>query len=386
LNDKTTLFVTRFGLSDRTAIGVQTRYLVDRFQNHLHLYWNEGLFDSNFPHSRRIEERFHSRLPFLKTENVVSRFFRKSGLSLWKGDMPSAALDKLLVELRSQLSSAYLAPIDGKDALRMKAIITTLQLPFVVHLWDFLDNGATHEETRWLIANANHVFCLNRSILRVVHNIQPNSSILTFTRQPAKITASLKSGDELVVAIMGDIGSYREGVRCLVRAIELLRRGGLNGRVLYIGRQKALRQFGFDGHKFVTSTGFLTSAEDRDRILSECSVGFMPGPAFAPEVDARSAYSIPSRVLDFMAVGLPFVGTVHPRSATFEFCRDLGIAGGLLPSLDSDSLAQTLLRFSKEREWSLQRQLNLAGFDTIVGAHGLAPLAAALKSEGCAPG
>lgn len=379
MKDKLTLFVTRFGLSDRTAIGVQTRYLLNHFPNHIHFYWNEGLFDPIFPRSRRIENWLHSRLPVLKKENAASRLFTKLRLGRWENDLPSATLVSFLTELRSQLSSVYLAPIDAKDALRMKAIVTTLQLPFVLHLWDLLDNGVSHDATRWLVANAIHVFCLNRHILSAVHDIQPSSSILTFIRPPTKSTATYQIRDELTVAIMGDIGSYRNGTECLLRAVKLLRRAGRNCRIIYIGRQRTLKQCGFEDFGFVTSTGFIASGDERDRILSKCAVGFIPGPVADPEEDARSRYSIPSRILDFMAAGIPVLGTVHPRSATYAFCRDLEIESGFLPTLDAKGLARLLMRMETQREWVLNSRRNLVAFDRIVSAHRLDRLVDALQ-------
>jgi hypothetical protein len=358
---------------------VQTKYLLHQVPNHIHFYWNEGLFDPNFPRSRRIENWVLSRLPVLKKENAASRLVAKLKLGAWDDDMPSRALVAFLTELRPRLSSVYLAPIDAKDALRMKAIVTTLQMPFVVHLWDFLENSVSHDATRWLIANAIHVFCLNRQILSAVHGMQPSSSILTFTRPPAKSTATYQIRDELTVAIMGDIGSYKDGVQCLIQAVKLLRRAGRNCRILYIGRRRTLKQCGLEGYRFITSTGFIASGDERDRNLSECAVGFIPGPIAAPEHDARSKYSIPSRILDFMAVGLPFLGTVHSHSATYGFCRDLGIESGLLTTLDPKRLARLIMRMATLREWALNSRRNLAAFDEIVSAHQLDRLMAVLQ-------
>lgn len=384
-NQKRTLFVTRFGLSDRTAIGVQTRYLLGQFPNHIHFYWNEGLFDPKFPGSRRIENWYFSRLPVLKKQNAAARLFTKLKLGRWDDDRPSAALVSFLIALRSQLSAVYLAPIDAKDAVRMRAIVTTLQMPFVLHLWDFLDNGLDHDATRWLVANAIHVFCLNRHILSALHDLQPSSSILTFTRPPPKSIATYKLKDELIVAIMGDIGSYRKGAECLIQAIKLLRRAGRDCRIVYIGRQRTLKQCGFNDYGFVKSTGFIALGDERDRILSECGIGFIPGPIAAPEIDARSKYSIPSRILDFMAVGMPFVGTVHPHSATYAFCRDLGIESGLLPTLDAKALARLIMRMATQREWGLNSRRNLEAFNEIVSTHQLGRLRAVLQQTDVIP-
>lgn len=374
------MFVTRFGLSDRTAIGAQTRYLVNCFSNYTHLYWHEAPFDRAYPHSYRLETRLFGQFDILKHDNVTSRLLRRLNASHWHGDKPSAAVTAFLRRLKQEISVLYLAPIEGNDARRMKKIAEELQLPFVLHFWDFLDSNVTDAATRWLIGNAAHIFCLNREIMEDLQGAQHKSSILTFTRCPSNVAAQFRSGHERKIAVTGNIDSYIDGMRSLIRVVELLRAAGKDYKILYIGLAKSLRRCGIDGHDFITATGFIEPGQARDKVLAECAVGFMPGPSAAPESDARSKYSIPSRILDYLAVGLPIVGTVHPRSAAFSFCRDSRIDVGLLRH-DSQGVAQSLTRLESEQRWISTSRRNLTAFSELVDAHRIDELKSVLGRE-----
>jgi hypothetical protein len=164
VNYKRPLFVTRFGLSDRTAIGVQTKLLLDHFPDFLHMYWNEGLLDPHYSNSLCLERWPFARISALKEETPIALRLEKMRVSRWKGATPSRSLSSNFRKWRPQISKTYFAPIDASDARRMKEMARLLDVPFVVHLWDFLDN-ADHEPTHWLIRNAEHVFCLNEAIL-----------------------------------------------------------------------------------------------------------------------------------------------------------------------------------------------------------------------------
>src|SRR3569832_445621 len=241
---KRPIFVTRFGLSDRTAVGVQTKQILENFPIHAHLFWNESVFDSRKPRSYRIESSLYSTVAALKRNRKISPLLANLDVSWWRNDKPARQVISLLENLREETSGVYLAPLDKSDARRMREIVIVLQSPFVLHLWDFLDN-ANDETTRWLIENASSVFCLNSAILRDVTSIRREASILTFRRTAAKVVAQRSDDTTVSVAILGDIGSYLGGVTCLIAAIEHLRKDGQNHNVVYVGTsQKMLKRFG----------------------------------------------------------------------------------------------------------------------------------------------
>jgi glycosyltransferase involved in cell wall biosynthesis len=370
---KRAIFVTRFGLSDRTAIGVQTKQILENFPQHTHLYWSESVLDPRISRSHRIESFLFLIISTLKRNNKISALLPDFDVSWWRDDKPAHNVVSYLASLRDETSSIYLAPLDASDARRMKKIIDILELPFVLHLWDFLDN-ASDATTRWLIENASRVFCLNDSIMRDVIAIRGEASILPFRRAATKLVAQRSESKEISVAISGDIGSYLGGVRCLITAIQSLRESGLNYNIVYVGSsKKVLRRNGILYHDSISATGFIPSAAQRDQVLSACAIGFMPGPLSSPESDSRSKYSIPSRILDFMALGLPIVGTLHPDSATFSFCRNFGLDEWLFMD-DPDRVAQALATLVDFQEWEKSSQKSLAAFSRLIDTYDIAEL------------
>lgn len=376
------LFVTRFGLSDRTAIGAQTRHLLAHFPEHLHLYWHESVFDRRQPGSERIENPLLGRLTPLKRDSRLAR--RVAGLTggRWDGDVPGAALSRRLAGLNGTVSSIYLAPIEERDSRRMMEIARRVDRPFVLHLWDFLDDGAQAPATRWLITEAAHVFCLNEQILDEVRPLQPNATLLPFRRDatPQRARPRSATAPKPAIAILGDIGSYLDGVRSLLEAVVLAERAGAAYDVLYVGAAKMLRRAGIGPSPRIRATGFLETPAARDAALAGCSVGFLPGPTAAPSQSTRSRFSIPSRVLDLMAVGLPVVGTVHPDSATFSYCRGLGI-GGALHGTAPERVAASLAELYDPVHWAASSRRSTAAFASHAAAHDLSLLSALMTGN-----
>ena len=91
---------------------------------------------------------------------------------------------------------------------------------------------------------------------------------------------------------------------------------------------------------------------------------FLPGPKLDPGSDLRSRYSIPSRILDYMAVDLPIVGVVHEASATGGFVRKLGLHPAATCS-GPEEVADWLLRLSRPEHWAEQSARSRHAFDLL---------------------
>jgi glycosyltransferase involved in cell wall biosynthesis len=257
------------------------------------------------------------------------------------------------------------APIAGRDARRMRAIVQILDMPFVVQIWDFLHNSIVDADMIWLIQHARHVFCLSQEILGAVKMLQPEATVFPFQRSPSRhfAQAPRDPAQPGEIAILGAMEPYVDGIRCLMRAVEILREAGTSYRILHIGAPKMLRRPGIKAGDLITSTGFLESEDERDRALAACTAGFLPGPTREPETDALSRFSIPSRILDFMATGLPIIGTVNPRSATARFCADNGLDDVLFSG--PEALARRLEQLAREEAWSASSNRSAAAYSRL---------------------
>ena len=96
----------------------------------------------------------------------------------------------------------------------------------------------------------------------------------------------------------------------------------------------------------------------------QAHVAFLPGPKGDPKEDLRSRYSIPSRILDYMAVGLPIVGAVHKDSATADFAQKLGLDSAVTCS-GPEEIADWLSRIARSVHWVEQSAKSRNAFELL---------------------
>ncbi len=374
------LFVTRCSLSSRTATGVQTRLILEHFSTWHHVFWRRYEFRSQDRSSHCAENVLIARSTRLRKMTPLMGLLARLNVTSWDGDSPTTRGRAFLQAFKGRASSAYFAPIDTSDARRMRATAEILDLPFVLHVWDFLDDGLRSGDgpTRWLIEKADAVLCGSEQILHETRQVRPDARLLLFARHPSNHVAIQRPDATPRIALMGDIVAYREGVLMLLAAVTLLRAQGYGVTVRYIGREGALRQIGVPRETPIESVGFLPSDEARDRAIAACDIGFLPGPLGDPESDPRSRYSIPSRVLDFLAAGLPIVGAVHPRSATFQFCSELGVSE-LMACASPTEIASAIRVLRDARTWSALSDAGRGAFAALTRADHYDDLTRALR-------
>jgi hypothetical protein len=323
------LFITTQSLSPKTPTGVQTKLLLDDIPMWKHLFWDGSEFKSLDERSARIESALFCRFSIFKRDpqSLPARILAGAGLSWWKGNELKPSLVRWLrTKIKEDVSVVYIAPCSIRDSERMKAILTALEKPFVLHLWDLLDSNQTDSPSfRWCIQRAAHVFCLTQEMIDHIAPLRADATILRFTRRPSLHIATAPSGGPLRIALIGNCRPYLEGLSILNEAMKIVKQRNHEVSLLYIGSEKRLNAWRQRFDDTVSVSGFVESDEERDLLLSQCHVGFLPGPLAPPAVNTLSKFSIPSRILDFMATGLPFTGTVHPESATSTYMENHGL-------------------------------------------------------------
>jgi hypothetical protein len=351
--EKTTLFITRFGISSTSAIGVQTRNFIEAQTNWLHVFWSRSEFSNYDARSSAIENLFCSRYSIFKKEGPAKRAAESLGLSWWKGNkLQQKRAEAFQRFVRERVGVIYMAPIDENDAGRMRHLAQLADRPYVLHLWDILDQSATSRDLDWLIENAQHVFCLTTSLLERVSAKRSDGTILLFCRKGSSYKATVPEAKHLNIALIGDVGSYSEGLELLRGAVTILRGRDTKLKLTYIGPPSIVRKLRPEIVAEITPFGFAKTDEIRDQALSECNIAFLPGPSLPPQLDLRSKYSIPSRILDFFATGLPIAGTVHRESATASFLNGR-YPGGHLFCATATELANALEEIADAKNWSI---------------------------------
>jgi hypothetical protein len=256
------------------------------------------------------------------------------------------------------------APLGEIDAARCLELTNLVGVPFVLHLWDVLEGDVATGALRQLVDQAERVFCVSQPLLDDVLKIRGDADLLSFSRDPSQATAKPREQGPIKVVMHGNVCSYAEGLNDLDKAIDLLERAGVEVEVSFLGSPKILRLADTTIKKRVKVRGFLPTQRELDNELSSAHVGFLPGPKLDPGCDLRSRYSIPSRILDYMAVDLPIVGVVHEDSATGGFVRKLGLHPAATCS-GPEEVAEWLLRLSRPDQWAEQSAKSRDAFDLL---------------------
>jgi hypothetical protein len=357
------LFINRFCLSPRTAIGVQTLRLMEPHQDSLHFHWWSSSLKQMDPRSVLFENTLLSRYSFLHNPSLL-RVCQRLGISLWNGnDLRAPMVERLQKEYRERVSSAYIAPLSEPDAQRCLELANLVGAPFVLHLWDVLEGDVFSGALRQLVERAESVFCVSQALLDDVSLIRSDAELLCFSRDEALVKAKPRQRGPLKIVMHGNVSSYAEGLDDLDKAIPLLERKGLKVEVSFLGSPKILRQ-AKTTLKGVSVGGFCPTQQDLDVELSRAHVAFLPGPKLDPKIDLRSRYSIPSRILDYMALDLPVVGCVHKASATGGFLQELGLDASTTCS-GPDEIAEWLTRIARPVHWAEQSAKSRNAFDLL---------------------
>ena len=355
MSEPSPLFVTRFSLSARSAIGVQTELMMRDITGAQHIYWEQRDF-RRYSNSRRIENLLVSRFSPLRQHSAfgLSRRF-------WKNDCLTDEGRKLVLAYKPRISSLYLAPLSISDVRRMTNIVEIIDKPYVVHVWDILTDDV--KELQTLINGSRKLYYLTEVMADKIWH--PDMERLLFHRRASRVRAAPPDGC-LRIAMIGDVTSYVDGVEVLTKAVKKLR-ALFDIKIIYVGSWGNARRLPPHLLAQIDRVGFLNTDDGRDVALANCNIAFLPGPEQSPESNLRSKYSIPSRLLDYLAVGLPIVGAVHPVSATARLVRELGLNADAICATSS-TVAEAISRLSDAHQWTRSSDASLQAFDMLAAS------------------
>jgi hypothetical protein len=360
------VFISRYSLSPRTSIGQQTQRLLQPHQDWFHFHWRSNDLRQLDRRSLRFENLILSRVSFLHNRRSVLRLCERAGIGCWVGsELREEHARRLTRDYAGRISKAYLAPLDEEDAQRCLALVNLLGVRFVLHLWDVLEGDVRTGALRSLIDRAENVFCVSDSLVRDVSQLRSEVDLLLFSRDPAVARATAPTGEALRIVLHGNICSYADGLDDLHIAINRLEAEGRTCEVWFAGLPKILRVSHTTIRNRVKLCGFSATLDELDAKLAAGHVAFLPGPKAGPAVDMRSRYSIPSRMLDYMAVGLPILGVLHKDSAGGAFMRELGLAETATCE-GPEEVAYWLRKLGEPRAWSENSRKSLSAFDRLM--------------------
>jgi hypothetical protein len=344
------LFISALPASHSNAIGVLTLRFAGPFGDAWkHCYWDTNMGKSEVSNSIFLNSEIPRLWPSAAGRGFAARFVERFELGWWHGDKLLASRKPQLEKMFQDTGFAYAAPLRNSEATRCREILEVVQCPFVVHLWDIMDRSL-NDDYAWLFSHAEHVFCLSEPMIAFVkETAQCETGLLSFVRPRSKVRASFSKKNSIAIGLIGFLAAYRDGLELVAQATESLQANFSRVTVRYIGPPSQLAYIPESLRRLTEHVGFLVG-DELDQALLDCDCGLLPGPLLAPEQDPRSRYSVPSRVADYLAVGLPVIATVHPNSATSTFCSPLR-SHGFFPVTDGAGIVGALKTLREERVW-----------------------------------
>lgn len=344
------LFISALPASHSNAIGILVLHFAAPFgEAWRHCYWDTNMGSSEVSNSILLNSSIPRLWPFALGRGFVTRVVERFELGWWHGDRLLASRKPQLQKKLEHVGFAYATPLRNGDAARCREILETAKIPFVVHLWDILDTPLSRDYA-WLFSHAERVYCLSEPMLSLVRaTAKCETGLLSFVRPQSKFRASYRSRNSTVIGLIGFLAAYREGLDLIEKSIGSLQAHDARVTIRYFGPTGQLRYIPEGLKSFTEHLGFLVG-DKLDQALADCDIGLLPGPLLAPEQDPRSKYSVPSRIGDYLAVGLPVIAAVHPNSATNVFCSLLR-GHGFYPANDADDVAGALKTLREERAW-----------------------------------
>lgn len=196
--------------------------------------------------------------------------------------------------------------------------------PYVLHVMDLLDAEMSETATPCfyeLMRRADHVFCMSEPIEAVVKAVGARSSSILRCVSDFSAAADRKLGEPLCLAMVGTIWNWgytrNTSLEFLEQAWHKIRERFPSVQLHYAGRSADRLPSGV--RQDLHSHGLL-SPRECEALLRTCHAALLPV-SHPPSSVAR--FSLPSRLADYLACGLPTIVSAEPGTAIHEFIAPL---------------------------------------------------------------
>lgn len=279
-------------------------------------------------------ERYRQELSFLTSQSIATPFLERPDVMITASPSFPALLPAI-------------------------ANARTRRIPWVLWLHDLLPDGATvtglideggaavklaRRLERAAYRNADRIVVLSRAFTRnLVNKGVPEEKIELIydpaTRIPTRHARAGEGSRGLRVVSMGNIG-YSQGLTELVRAFEA--HPEVDAELIITGTGVAAE----DARAEIrTPRVQMLGMVDDLRLEHELSTADV---AFVSQHYTGSEFNIPSKLMNFMAYGLPVLAAVNPAGEVARLVRDAG-AGWVVDSSDPDAFPRELVRLGASR-------------------------------------
>ncbi|MHB8656577.1 MAG: glycosyltransferase family 4 protein [Solirubrobacteraceae bacterium] len=247
------------------------------------------------------------------------------------------------------------------------ANVRVRRIPWVLWLHDLLPDGAT---ATGLVDDRGAVIRLARRLERAAYNAADRIVVLSSaftanlvgkgvpeakieliydpaTRVPLAHAAPGRTAGRLRILSMGNIG-HSQGLTALVRAFEahpdLIGDAQLQITGVGVAADEARAEICSDRVRMLG----IVEDQQLEEELQRTDI------AFVSQRYEGSEFNIPSKLMNFMAYGLPVLAAVNPAGEVARIVRESG-AGWVIDSSDPDALPREVARLSRHREEIAER-------------------------------
>lgn len=314
------LFCSPRAVNYTHGTGVQISYITEQFPTNFTAlnfgHHEHGVIDAAY----HLENSLVGLWPFkLKGRRSWIRGCENLGISYWRKEKLAPKGQKVFCSLvETQGLSSYLAVLhDEFSARRFDSILKCKPLRYSIILYDFTDLkqfGCTYSD---LIANASSVFVISQPLADVAQKLGASRvERIGFFRPPTmcREVSPPKPGNHLNILVLAYAAP--QAVQELYAALRKIATSSpqITATIHLVGNHPP-----YDESEKCTAIntnryGVVSSAE-RDRIASMCDVAYLAGPCEPIDKCPFARYSLPSKLGDFLAVGLPTIARVAPGSA-----------------------------------------------------------------------
>jgi colanic acid biosynthesis glycosyl transferase WcaI len=280
-------------------------------------------------------ERYRQELTFLAAQTLATPFLRRPDV-LVSASPSFPALLPAVINVRAR------------------------RIPWVLWLHDLLPDGATatglvnengkalalaRRLEREAYSAADRIVVLSRAFTtNLVAKSVPEEKIELIydpaTRTPVRLADAAASGDRLRILSMGNIG-HTQGLTSLVRAFESAADAG-DGELIITGVGVAAGEARAELRGARTQMLGLLDDAQLERELQRADV------AFVSQRYDGSEFNIPSKLMNFMAYGLPVLAAVNPAGEVAKLVRESG-AGWVIDSSDAGAFPREVARLTTMR-------------------------------------
>lgn len=240
------------------------------------------------------------------------------------------------------------------------ANVRARRIPWVLWLHDLLPDGATStglvDEGGTVIKLARRleseayraaarIVVLSRAFTDnlVAKGVPENKISLIYdpaTRVPERLATPAAESHRLRILSMGNIG-HSQGLTNLVEAFET--QPALPAHLVITGTGVAADEA---RSKVVSDRVEMLGMVDDDRLESELQAADI---AFVSQQHQGSEFNIPSKLMNFMAYGLPVLAAVNPNGEVARIVRESG-GGWVVDSSNPSAFPQAVAQLSAERD------------------------------------